>query len=120
VAKGEKWPTFREFVAMSTTFLMVLVSWIFFRADTVAIAVKYIRNLFRFNFKNGFQYLAIERYTVELVLLILFFLVFEWISREKEHPFFGKWIYFRIIIILIAIITLGVYSDITSFIYFQF
>lgn len=99
---------------------MVLISWIFFRADSVSIAVKYIRNLFSFNFKNGLQYLNIDRYSVELVLLIVFFLFFEWISREKEHPFFGKWIYFRILVILLAILTLGVYSDITSFIYFQF
>ena len=120
VAKGKKWPSIREFFAMVTTFLMVLISWIFFRADSVSIAVKYIRNLFSFNFKNGLQYLNIDRYSVELVLLIVFFLFFEWISREKEHPFFGKWIYFRILVILLAILTLGVYSDITSFIYFQF
>ena len=75
---------------------------------------------FQFNFKNGLQYLSIERYSAELLLLIMFFLCFEWISREKEHPFFGKWTYVRLGVILFSIITLGVYSDITDFIYFQF
>ena len=72
------------------------------------------------NFKNGLEYLGIERYAPELVLLIIFFVIMEWISREKEHPFFGKWTYVRLGVILFSIITLGVYSDITDFIYFQF
>lgn len=120
VAKGKRFPSVREVFSMTTTFLLVLISWIFFRADSISIALKYLQNLFRFNFKNGMEYLEIERYSVELVLLIIFFLFFEWISREKEHPFFGKWIYLKLVIILLSIITLGVYSDITDFIYFQF
>ncbi|WP_309640878.1 MBOAT family O-acyltransferase [Flavobacterium sp.] len=120
VAKGKLFPSLRELFSMSTTFFLVLISWVFFRADTITIALKYLQNLFRFNFKNGLEYLSIDRYSVELVLLLLFFLFFEWISREKEHPFFGKWIYFKLVIILISIITLGVYSNITDFIYFQF
>jgi len=120
VAKGKAWPTFKEFFAMCFTFFLVVISWIFFRADTISIAVKYIRNLFRFNFTNGVEYLEIERYSVELVFLILFFLFFEWNSREKEHPFFGRWLYLKLVLVLLSIIMLGVYSDITSFIYFQF
>jgi D-alanyl-lipoteichoic acid acyltransferase DltB (MBOAT superfamily) len=120
VAKGKQLPSLRELFSMTFTFFLVLISWIFFRADSITIALNYLKKLFQFDFKNGLQYLSIDRYSVELVLLIFFFLFLEWISREKEHPFFGKWIYLRVIVILLSIITLGVYSDITSFIYFQF
>ena len=120
VAKGKILPSLQEFLSMSFTFLLVLISWIFFRADTVTIAVQYIRNLFRFDFHNGIQYLPIERYTPELLLLILFFIFLEWISREREHPFFGKLLSLKLIAIITCIITLGVYSKITDFIYFQF
>jgi len=120
VAKGRLFPSLRELLAMIATFFLVLISWIFFRADSISLAFKYLVNLFQFNFKNGLQYLSIERYSAELLLLIMFFLCFEWISREKEHPFFGKWTYVRLGVILFSIITLGVYSDITDFIYFQF
>jgi D-alanyl-lipoteichoic acid acyltransferase DltB (MBOAT superfamily) len=120
VAKGKLFPSLRDVFSMTSTFFLVLISWIFFRADSITIALKYLKNLFQFNFKNGLEYLGIERYAPELVLLIIFFLCLEWISREKEHPFFGKWIYLKLVIILLSIVTLGVYSNITDFIYFQF
>jgi D-alanyl-lipoteichoic acid acyltransferase DltB (MBOAT superfamily) len=120
VAKGKQFPSLKEVFSMTSTFFLVLISWIFFRADSITIALQYLKNLFRFNFKNGLEYLGIERYSAELVLLIIFFLCLEWISREKEHPFFGKWIYAKLTVILLSIITLGVYSNITDFIYFQF
>ena len=120
VAEDRKYPTFRELFSMTTTFFLVLISWVFFRADSLSIAFNYLKRMFAFNFLGGIQYLDIERYTIELLLLLAFFILFEWISRTKEHPFFGKWTYYRVILILIGIITLGVYSDITNFIYFQF
>ncbi len=120
VAKGKLFPSLRDVFSMTSTFFLVLISWIFFRADSITIALKYLKNLFQFNFKNGIEYLGIERYAPELVLLIIFFLCLEWISREKEHPFFGKWIFVKLTVILLSIITFGVYSNITDFIYFQF
>lgn len=120
VAKGKQLPSLRELFSMATTFFLVVISWIFFRADSITIALQYLKNLFQCNFKNGMEYLSIDRYSAELVLLIIFFVFMEWISREKEHPFFGKWIYLKLVIILLSIVTLGVYSNITDFIYFQF
>lgn len=120
VAKGKLLPTIQEFFGICSTFLLVMLSWVFFRSDSVSMAFFYIRNMFQFNFTNGIQYLEIERYTVELVFLIGLFLLFEWHSREKEHPFFGRWLYIKLVAILLGLVVLGVYSDITSFIYFQF
>ncbi|MFT4698462.1 MAG: alginate O-acetyltransferase complex protein AlgI [Flavobacteriaceae bacterium] len=120
VAQGKHLPTVKEFFQMLFTFGLTVFAWIFFRADSVLIAVKYITNIFSFNFEKGLQYLLIKRYAPELLILILLFIILEWNSREKEHPFFGKWIYFKISLTILALITLGVYSNVTDFIYFQF
>jgi alginate O-acetyltransferase complex protein AlgI len=76
--------------------------------------------MFRFNFEGKIQYLSIDRYVVELLILLGFFIVFEWISREKEHPFFGRFKDVRLLLILASIVLFGVYSNVSSFIYFQF
>ncbi len=120
VAENRKFPNFFELLSMLTTFLFVIIGWIFFRADNVSIAINYIKNLFLLNIENGFQYLSTERYTPELLLLIFGFIIIEWHSRKKEHPFFGNWKYLKIILILFGIILFGVYSNVTEFIYFKF
>ena len=120
VAKGRVLPTLKELLFMLTTFSLTVIAWVFFRADSISIAINYLKKLFSFNFKNGMQYLSIERYAPELIILIIIFITVEWNSREKEHPFFGKWMFLKIVFTLLGIITLGVYSNVTDFIYFQF
>lgn len=120
IGNGSVLPSFKEFISMLITFFLVMISWVFFRADSIKVALHYIAHLFAFNFKSGIQYLSIDRYSVELLVLILFFILIEWWSRKNEHPFFGKWIWLKLTIIILSIISLGVYSEITDFIYFQF
>lgn len=120
VAKGRKLPTLKEFVSMLLTFSLTTFAWIFFRAKTVSQACLYIKNIFKFNFEGKIQYLSIERYSVELVLLLLFFIVLEWNSREKEHPFNGKYTTAKVFLIIISILIFGAFSKASDFIYFQF
>lgn len=120
VAQGNYLPSVKELLQMLFTFGITTIAWIFFRADSVSVALKYITNIFSFNFDKGIQYLSIERYAPEFLILIFLFIILEWDSRENEHPFFGKWINLKIFITILLIITLGVYSDVTDFIYFQF
>jgi len=120
VSKGKIYPSLKELFSMLATFFLIIIGWIFFRADTVSIALQYIKKMFLLDFENGLQYLSIERYTAELILLIITFVIIEWNSREKEHPFFGKWIHFKIVLIIMGIILFGVYSNVNDFIYFQF
>ena len=120
VALGKIFPSIKEFVSMSFTFLLTMIAWIFFRAKTITIAFQYLKKIIIFDFDFKLQYLSIERYSYELMSLILVFILIEWNSREKEHPFFGKNILLKLSICIFAIITLGVFSDIKQFIYFQF
>jgi D-alanyl-lipoteichoic acid acyltransferase DltB (MBOAT superfamily) len=120
VAKGKYLPSIKEFFSILITFSLTVFAWIFFRSKSVADAFGYIKNMFRFNFEGKIQYLSIDRYVVELLILLGFFIVFEWISREKEHPFFGRFKDVRLLLILASIVLFGVYSNVSSFIYFQF
>lgn len=120
VASGKILPSLTEFLAIIVTFFLTVIAWIFFRSDTISNAFKYLKKMFSFNFDGGIKYLPIDRYSVEMVLLIFYFLYFEWNAREKEHPFVGKNGFLKVIIIIISIIVFGVYSQANDFIYFQF
>ncbi|APY00723.1 MBOAT family O-acyltransferase [Lacinutrix venerupis] len=104
---------------MLITFLLVTLAWVFFRANTLKDAFNYLKRLF-LNRDFSFQYLAIERYNFEAILLLLFFILVEWLSRNNIHPFVGKYRKVFMSLILILIIILGVFSEHSSFIYFQF
>jgi D-alanyl-lipoteichoic acid acyltransferase DltB (MBOAT superfamily) len=117
---GRMLPTLRDFLGIVTTFILVAFAWIFFRSETVAQAFSYIYGIFDLNFAGGIEYLSIERYSVELLLLLLFFIILEWMSRMNEHPFFGRFKFARLAMIIIFMLLLGVYSTASDFIYFQF
>lgn len=120
VANDTKYPTITEFVKIISTFLIVTLAWIFFRAKNVLEAFLYIKQIFKFNFSKGIEYLSIERYSVEILLLLVFFILIEWFSRNNQHPFFGKFKSIKMSLILIMLIIFGVYSQANDFIYFQF
>ena len=120
VAKGKALPTIKELIAMLLTFSLTAFAWVFFRAKTVSEALVYIKNMFRFNFDGGIQFLEFEHYSIELLLLLGLFILFEWNSREQEHPIAGKFVRLKALGILIAILIFGVFSSPADFIYFQF
>ncbi|WP_338351278.1 MBOAT family O-acyltransferase [Nonlabens tegetincola] len=112
-------PSFKELFQMTFTFIVVSIAWVFFRADNVTIAFKYLKRLV-LDFSWGIEFLNIDRYNFELLLLVLIVVLIEWINRTHEHPFMGKWKWFKIFIVILMLLTLGVYSDHQDFIYFQF
>jgi len=120
VAKGKSLPSLQEFIAMLLTFGLTSFAWVFFRAKTVSEAFAYLKNMFRFNFEGGIQFLEFERYSVEFLLVLGLFIVFEWNSREREHPIAGKMVELKAIVVVLAILILGVFSSPSDFIYFQF
>lgn len=120
VAKGKSLPTLKEFFSMLLTFSLTAFAWIFFRAKTVSEACAYIEDIFKFDLKGGIQFLGFERYSIELLLLLLFFMIIEWNSRENDHPFKGKYVNLKITLIILLIVVLGVFSSPSDFIYFQF
>jgi D-alanyl-lipoteichoic acid acyltransferase DltB (MBOAT superfamily) len=120
VAKGKKLPSIKDFFKILITFSLTVFAWIFFRANSISQAFLYIKRLFSFNFEGKIQFLSIERYSIELLVLIFGFISLEWFSREREHPFFGKYCTAKLLAALCLIVVLGVFSQASDFIYFQF
>ena len=101
------------------TFSTVCFAWIFFRAENIFQAFDYIRILFR-NLNFEIAYLSIERYNIELLGLILFFVIFEWFHRFEEHPFYGKFRIIKVILVILLMLIMGKFFGYNEFIYFQF
>lgn len=126
VASQKSLPSFREFLAMTGTFMLILFSWIFFRAENMSHAIQYLTNLFTAQlFKvpdfSGFPGMG------TLLVLILAFVLVEWrgrfgdygISQIQFHPNkVYRWSMYLLIIFVIDIF--GNTNEEIEFIYFQF
>jgi D-alanyl-lipoteichoic acid acyltransferase DltB (MBOAT superfamily) len=124
VAEGKFLPSFREVIQIVFTFLLVVIGWVFFRAENIGQAIQYLQGIFdlsilskpRFNHLNG-------NFNAVFCLAIMF--VVEWIGRKNQHgleklgltwkPIF-RYIMYYIIILLILFFT----NQKQEFIYFQF
>lgn len=119
IALNKMLPGIREFFQMLITFIMTSFAWIFFRSASITESFLYIKRLFlNLNFKV--EFLNIERYSIEMLLVIGVFVLMEWFNRGKECPISGKFSFLKMMMIILLILTLGVYSEHQNFIYFQF
>lgn len=118
VAEGRLLPSFKEFFQMAGTFLLAVLGWIIFRAESISQAWDYILHIFT---KSLISTPHLPGKT--LVFAAILFLV-EWIQREQRHGLeFWKiqshWIkYSCYVAILVLIFFFGAFND--TFIYFQF
>ncbi|SEN46787.1 D-alanyl-lipoteichoic acid acyltransferase DltB, MBOAT superfamily [Mucilaginibacter gossypiicola] len=85
VAKGNALPTPREFMQMVFTFIQVLFAWIFFRADSVTQAFKYIGGIFSKSLFSVPQLDVGKEQLLEVILLIITFIIVEWQGRENQY-----------------------------------
>jgi D-alanyl-lipoteichoic acid acyltransferase DltB (MBOAT superfamily) len=110
------------FVETLITLTIIMFSWIFFRADTLGDAFKYISGILN---SSLFSPTDIKTDSVLLSLIALFFVV-EWIGRKQEYAIAGigqNWpILFRWSIYCIIIFLIGMFMSTSEspFIYFQF
>lgn len=120
VAKDKLLPSFSEFFNILATFLLVVIAWIFFRADSVSHALAYITHMFSYSLFS-LPDLNLKRLGICIFLLILI----EWLGRCEPHAlktlgsswhWVFRWAFYYILLIIIFIF----YTNSTSFIYFQF
>jgi D-alanyl-lipoteichoic acid acyltransferase DltB (MBOAT superfamily) len=125
VAEGKILPSIKELFQMGTTFGLVVIGWVFFRAETIPQAFEYLKRVVskELLFKE-MNYFAISKYTfVIAVVSIIIMVVTEWIHKERKHGFDIKTtnrkanIFFFILLSIIIYLCSG-NSD--TFIYFQF
>ncbi|APS38794.1 MBOAT family O-acyltransferase [Salegentibacter sp. T436] len=110
---------FKDFLKISGTFITICLAWIFFRSPTINTSFDYLKRMFT-NMNFQLQYLTIERYNIEMMILIILFVGIEWFSQQKEQPIYGKYRLLKTTSILFFILVFGVYSEHSDFIYFQF
>lgn len=129
VAQGRLLPTLRETWQMGTTFLLTVLAWVFFRANTVNDAFDIIKQIFTSFYKIDIlelRSLANSLWvTTSHILLVILLVVVEWLQRDKLHaleidqikmPGALRWASYYFIIFLIFYFS-GSQQD---FIYFQF
>ena len=85
VAEGRMLPSFRELFQMGTTFLLTVLAWVFFRAESITMALGFIKGivsqgLLQVPVFNGRHQAAIT------ILLVLGLLTVEWVGRNYTHP----------------------------------
>lgn len=104
---------------MAATFALVVIGWVFFRADSIAIAFDYLGGMLQFGTLNDlYRILSYEAFWFCLLMLIE-----EWLQRKQQHglsilpkqPFIRYSVY---IILVLFIFFFG--ADNQTFIYFQF
>ncbi len=117
VASGRFLPSFKEVVEMVSTFLLIMVAWIFFRSESVGDGFSYISALF-----SPTLFVMPEVFPKKIVLLLGLFVSIEWFQREKDHvlqiegaKIFRWGVYYSILFLLFL---LGAPQQ--EFIYFQF
>jgi D-alanyl-lipoteichoic acid acyltransferase DltB (MBOAT superfamily) len=120
IAEGRSWPSIIESSQMVTTFLIVCVAWIFFRAPSLKIALDILTRIFSF-WGGLIPYRAAGFLTVLPWLVIL--LVMEWKRRGCQHGLqvlpTKRWIRWASYFVLIGGIALF-HGKQATFIYFQF
>lgn len=127
VAEGKLLPSFKEVLQMGTTFLLVVIGWVFFRAETITQAFGYLRGMCDRSLLTvpkipdlGIGQLLAK----EIALFVTIMFVVEWLNRCNPHALclnqmkrIYKYIIYTIIIVLIYCFDA---SNPKGFIYFQF
>ncbi len=115
---------FLRFVSVFTTFHLVTIAWIFFRAESMETANDMIRQIF-LNFQPALVPIMISSY-YKILLLITAGLVIHWLPSSFKESYRGWFIKSHIIvkILIVVFIVFILYqvksSEIQPFIYFQF
>ena len=129
VAQGKLFPSIKEFTSMLFTFGLTVFAWIFFRAEDIGHALRFIKDMFvGLISKTGYiQTIKLLHGTVgyAISLILVIFVMIEWLGREQQFAIqkLGiKWTrplrYVMYYSIIIAIFWFGGKQQ--QFIYFQF
>lgn len=107
------------------TFILVMFTWIFFKAENIEHARSLINSIISSSLLTIPTFPGIGR-TIPILGLAVFFFTVEWLGRNDQHPLLNigrrwplilKWSFFSFIVFLIG---MYMHTDETPFIYFQF
>ena len=129
IADGKLLPTLKELISMSITFVMIVLGWVFFRANDLFNAFYFIKEMIFGLFEKGGYVQTINLFYwkigFNLPLLLIFFYFIEWIGREGEFAI-GNLMFswkrnFRILFYCLIVLFIYYFGgNEKEFIYFQF
>jgi D-alanyl-lipoteichoic acid acyltransferase DltB (MBOAT superfamily) len=124
VAEGKLLPSFKELIAMLTTFMLTVFAWIFFRAENVSHAFDYVRGIFSESLFSIPYFQSGKRSYITIIIIIVF-LIIEWLGRNDKfaiQELRSKSLYVRsfAVYVLILVILIFMNTGEHNFIYFQF
>ncbi len=124
VAMHSFFPTIDEFLKMVFTFFIVVLAWVFFRADNITQAGNYLLGIFDSSFFSLPQILSPKPEMLYTIVCIAFMCMTEWFFRNKEHGLeiaklskLSRWSMY--VFVGVLIISFGNFAK-NEFIYFQF
>ena len=116
-------PSLREVWMMCSTFILVVLGWIIFRANNMSQAYDIFSKMFSRSFFST-PHIWFLDYRIPTFIAIAMCFIFEWINRNRKHGLDIAWIKSRLLRIsiyylLLSMIILYSGKNVT-FIYFQF
>ena len=120
VAEGRILPSLKETFQMLTTFMLAVIGWIIFRAESITQAWEYMCGMCDASMFSV-PWLKNRLFYIPLLFSIMIMYIVEWISRDYTHILYPhkkyiRWFIFEVLIGLIMIFGGGS----SEFIYFQF
>lgn len=125
VGDGKFFVGFKELLPMLVTFLLTMLAWIFFRAESLTQALEIVTRIFTFYNRSVSDFVFTKKVWL-LIAYLMFFIFVEWLGRTKENPIvfngrfpkMAKWAFY----IILAVLILDNFSNSASqeFIYFDF
>jgi alginate O-acetyltransferase complex protein AlgI len=120
IAQGKLLPSIKDLLNIGVTFGLTTFAWIFFRAESIEHAMSYISTIFSLS-----VFTFPEVTPSSLGIIIVFFLIVEWLGREHEYAIskFGerfpkvlRWGFYYSLVVAIFFFS----GKEQQFIYFQF
>ena len=126
VAEGKIFPSFKEMYHMFATYMLVVFSWVLFRAEDIGHAFQYYLGILSPSILTV-PYFSGMRHAFFTLITISIFIIIEWFGRSEEYAIAniqtmqkGHQRWFLYMALIVVIVTLGNISDSVEFIYFQF
>ena len=85
VAADRFLPSIREMISMLTTFFLVVIGWILFRAESVAQAWDYICGMVQWSTLRATYRFFVQKGIRSVTFGVLLMLFVEWVCRNQEH-----------------------------------
>ena len=116
VAENRYFPTIKELYQMGVTFFSVMITWVFFRSETIFDSFQYLHQII-----TNFGLPTEHRFGV---LLLIVFIFLEWLMRKDSRNIITfkvksfRWVFY--LFLSFWIFTNFKFVDLSQFIYFQF